>query len=314
MPLPLPNLDDRTYTNLLDEARALIPSLYPAWTDHNPTDGGIVLVELLAWLTEMVIYRVNQTPDAVYETFLRLLNGAEWTLEGDLDTAIRETVVLLRERYRAVTCEDFEYLATRQWPLSPQAKALATGGVVRRARCIPRRNLEPADAQERLAQAPGHLSLIVVPNASSDNSPPQPNDHLCEALRDWLDERRLLTTRHHVVGPDYVPVSITATLSLDEDADRQEMGAAAAREVKTFFDPLEGGDDHQGWPFGRAVYLSEVYQLLEQVPGVNYVENITLTADASRTLQAGDQLIGIALAPHELVAVQVNEKSFIIGE
>ena len=35
MPIPLPNLDDRTYADLTDEARALIPRLLRGWTDHN---------------------------------------------------------------------------------------------------------------------------------------------------------------------------------------------------------------------------------------------------------------------------------------
>ena len=129
MPLPLPNLDDRTYNDLLEEARALIPSLYPEWTDHNPTDPGIILIELFAWLTEMTIYHLNRVPDASYIAFLRLLRGPDWRLEGELDkerldAEIRETVLTLRERYRAATCDDFEYLATQAWPKTAEAHTL----------------------------------------------------------------------------------------------------------------------------------------------------------------------------------------------
>ncbi|MFW5667313.1 MAG: baseplate protein J, partial [Coleofasciculus sp.] len=63
MSLPLPNLDDRTYADLVEEARSLIPIECPEWTDHNPSDTGIILIELFAWLTEMVLYRVNRIPD-----------------------------------------------------------------------------------------------------------------------------------------------------------------------------------------------------------------------------------------------------------
>ena len=116
MPLSLPNLDNRTYTDLVNEARALIPSICPEWTDHNPADSGIVLIEMLAWLTEMILYRINQVPKANYETFLKLLNGPNWSLKRDLDTEIREAVLALSERYRAVTCDDYEYLVTEKWP------------------------------------------------------------------------------------------------------------------------------------------------------------------------------------------------------
>ena len=43
MPILLPNLDDKTYAGLVEEARALIASLYPEWTDHNPSDPGIAI-------------------------------------------------------------------------------------------------------------------------------------------------------------------------------------------------------------------------------------------------------------------------------
>ncbi len=68
-----PNLDDRTWQELVDEMRALIPRYAPAWTDHNPSDIGMSLIELFAWLAEGVIYRLNQVPEKNYLAFLNLL-------------------------------------------------------------------------------------------------------------------------------------------------------------------------------------------------------------------------------------------------
>ena len=73
MPLLLPNLDDRSWADLADEGRALIPVYGPEWTDHNASDPGITLVELLAWKTEMDIYRLNQVTDAERLRFLDLV-------------------------------------------------------------------------------------------------------------------------------------------------------------------------------------------------------------------------------------------------
>src|SRR4051812_27672969 len=100
MPIPLPNLDDRTFDDLTAEARSLIPTLQPTWTNHNVTDPGITLIELLAWLTEMLIFQVNQVPPAHYEKFLRLLNGPGWTRPDtqSLDAAARQSVLALRQR------------------------------------------------------------------------------------------------------------------------------------------------------------------------------------------------------------------------
>ena len=70
-------LDDLTLPQLLREARALIPTLDPGWTDHNPSDPGIALIELLAWLTELTAYRLDQLSEESRRVFLGLLAGAE---------------------------------------------------------------------------------------------------------------------------------------------------------------------------------------------------------------------------------------------
>lgn len=73
MPLPTPNLDDRLFQDIVDDAKRRIPYYCPEWTDHNVSDPGIALVELFAWMTEMLIYRINQVPDKNYVKFLELI-------------------------------------------------------------------------------------------------------------------------------------------------------------------------------------------------------------------------------------------------
>lgn len=73
MPLDAPVLDDRTFAQLLNEARSRIPRYAPEWTDHNDSDPGITLLQLHAWLTEMTLYRLNKVPELSYVKFLQLL-------------------------------------------------------------------------------------------------------------------------------------------------------------------------------------------------------------------------------------------------
>src|ERR1043165_3204620 len=73
MPLPTPQLDDRRFQDIVDQAKKLIPQYCPEWTDHNVSDPGVTLIELFAWMTEMLLYRVNQTPDKMEVKFLELL-------------------------------------------------------------------------------------------------------------------------------------------------------------------------------------------------------------------------------------------------
>lgn len=72
MPLPLPDLDTRRWSDLVDEGRALLPRYSSEWTDFNVHDPGITLVELFAWLSEELMYRANRIPDRHLRKFLEL--------------------------------------------------------------------------------------------------------------------------------------------------------------------------------------------------------------------------------------------------
>ena len=71
--LPKPNLDDRTFKDLVDEGVLRIPRYCPEWTNHNPADPGITLIEVFAWLTDQMLWRFNQVPWRQYIAFLELL-------------------------------------------------------------------------------------------------------------------------------------------------------------------------------------------------------------------------------------------------
>jgi hypothetical protein len=71
--IPVPNLDDRTHREIVEEALRLIPQYCPEWTNFNPSDPGVTLVELFAWMTEMAIYRLNKVTDKNFIAFLSLM-------------------------------------------------------------------------------------------------------------------------------------------------------------------------------------------------------------------------------------------------
>lgn len=74
--LPLPNLDDRRWPGLVQEAQALVPLYGPDWTDHNASDPGITFAELFAWLAEMDLFQLDQVPARHRRKFLALLGIA----------------------------------------------------------------------------------------------------------------------------------------------------------------------------------------------------------------------------------------------
>ena len=304
MPIPLPDLDDLTFAELTDQARALIPGLYPDWTDHNPSDPGIALVELLAWFTEMLLFGTNEIPDRNVDKFLRLLNGPDWApAEGEAQAdAVRGTLLRLSERYRATTADDYEYLVTHTWPGTGPALELGPAAGVRRVRCLPARNLSAPDPATRAQPAPGQLSVVVLPDPGPDPADvrPQPDPGLLAGLAAFFEPRRILTTGVHVVGPEYVDVGVGANLALREDAPPDAALASARAALSAFAHPYTGGLDGAGWPFGRAVYVSEVDAALERLPLIDFVEEVALTGPEP-ILDDDRQVCGVALDDHQLV-------------
>jgi len=346
MPLQLPNLDDRRYADLAAEARRLIPVHDPDWTDHNPSDPGITLLELFAYLTETLLYRLDRVTVENKRKFLKLLNGPDWLPGADLNADIRTTMLAVRARDRAVTAVDFEGLATEdfnQWlvalqqteqaarkagktvdqlcdtldagnPLKQWWRTTQLGGAeanlpsqmpaIARAACVPSRNLDRGTEAARTDYAPGHVSLIVLPQVPGLQQPPLRQK---TALWGYLDERRMLTTRHHVVGPRYVPFSAEIVVAAAVGASTGAVHDRVAGQLQRFLDPLTGGTTQDGWPFGRDVYVSELYEQIEAVEGVDYITDLMVFGAASPQDEqaqplwhpAGD-LIGLSFEQHHL--------------
>jgi predicted phage baseplate assembly protein len=71
--LPAPNLDDRHFQQLVDDAKRLVQQHCPEWTDHNVSDPGVTLIEAFAQMVDQLIYRLNRVPDLHYVKFLELI-------------------------------------------------------------------------------------------------------------------------------------------------------------------------------------------------------------------------------------------------
>ncbi|MFL6113507.1 MAG: putative baseplate assembly protein [Catenulispora sp.] len=73
MGLPAPDLDDRRFQDLVDDAKRMVQRRCPAWTDHNVSDPGVTLIETFAFMTDQLLYRLNRVPDRLYVKFLELI-------------------------------------------------------------------------------------------------------------------------------------------------------------------------------------------------------------------------------------------------
>lgn len=64
------------FEEIFKSAKSEIPKIYPGWTDHNPSDPGITILELLSYLAEVQQYHLNFIHKGHYLRYLKLLGTA----------------------------------------------------------------------------------------------------------------------------------------------------------------------------------------------------------------------------------------------
>ncbi len=195
------------------------------------------------------------------------LNGAD---AESLEQAVLQVPRILRTRDRAVTAEDFEVL-TQQ----------AGAGAIARVKCL----------SASASQCPGRVSLLVIPQANTDaidlglGIPPERfalTSRLQQQVLNYLDERRLLGVQVQLQVPEYVGVAVRAEVALEPACDnptaRREILNQLHVALYRYLNPLSGGPQGTGWPFGRRVHTSEIVTLLEKTVGVHYIKAVSLFA------------------------------------
>ena len=116
MTLPVPDLDDRTFQGLVDEAKRMIQRRCPEWTDHNVSDPGVTLVEAFAFMTDQLIYRLNRVPERLYIKFLELI-GVH--LRPPTPARVRETFWLSAPKDAVMTIPLGTRVSTLQTEVHP---------------------------------------------------------------------------------------------------------------------------------------------------------------------------------------------------
>lgn len=311
MPLEIPNLDDRNYTELVEEARSIIPQYAPDWTNHNPSDPGITLIELLAYISEILIYRLNRVTRDSRIKFLQLLRPVEPaeksrlkdsdTPLADIDEALRQAVLNLRHLQRAVTAQDYEKLIKKLTYAPEQSKIV-------RSKCFSGMNLKSFKNDSVECDNPGHVSVVIVPDGEHE---PEKMGSLLQYVRDELEPMRLLTTRLHIVPPFYLYLSLGVEIGIQPDADFDRVRSAAIKKMRKYFNPLPDENlNGEGWPFGRPIYLSEVYAQVEEVSGIDYVRNVSVLhlSQNSDAIDEDHTAVGIQIGVPSASTVGVNTR------
>ena len=310
MPLPVPNLDDRTFDQLVLEGRSLIPRYSQEWTNHNPSDPGITLLELFAWLTETALFQLNQVPDISIERFLQILNVCRKYSDAQpeaIDTTLQRALNALDTVTRTVTADDFETLAKAL--AADAAKELAADAAKKTGTAIipvPIARATFVVYTDPLCQPATPAALVIVVPDQPQAPKPIPSQDLTDKIFQQLRQHCLLTTRLHVVGPQYIDIDVQTTISRKSGSG--STSADFEQSIRTFLDPLRGGFDGTGWKFGRSVYYSEMYQWLETLLNVDHVESLAISSKSgqSKATREGVDIPSQALVSAAAVTVTVK--------
>jgi predicted phage baseplate assembly protein len=204
-----------------------------------------------------------------------------------LEHARQRASMEIRTRYRAVTAEDFEFLAGEASPRVARAVCIppASGGAVP-LHILP--HVFPADRQL------GYAELV-------------PDPPLMQEVAEYLDERRLIGTTVQLLPCKFRGLSVVVNLQASPLADTARVEEDVSHALYTYLNPLVGGSVvgfGDGWAFGRALNQGELYGVVHAVDGVEFVKILRIYETNLETGEQSPKPAGthIVLEPDELIA------------
>lgn len=210
----------------------------------------------------------------------RVANGASAVGGEDAETlemAMIRGPQMLRARARAVTTDDYEYLAMQATPEVARARAIGP-------------------TPEEIMSGRGAVRVLLVPASEHVDTPIPPNelrlgDRARAEVMDYLNARRLLTSMIKIEAPEYRFVSVEADVRARKRANKETLQDTIVRELYRFINPVNGGPEGEGWPWERSLFKSEMTALIQGIEGVEYVEDVRLlvadTATGTRSRVEG---------------------------
>jgi predicted phage baseplate assembly protein len=203
-----------------------------------------------------------------------------------VDAARARAALEIRTRYRAVTAEDYEYLATEASPRVARALRVQPEEPGVTLRILPR--VDPADRKLTIEE--------LTPDAN-----------LLELVGRHLDARKLIGVSVRLLPVRFRGVSVVANLQASPRADVQRIEREVRRALYVYLNPMIGGNAGSpsgGWPFGRSLNQGELYAIVHAFEGVEVVKilrlyEMDLVSGEQAAKAAGRQIL---LEPDEVIA------------
>jgi len=288
MPIKFPDLAARNYKDILDEMISSIPRYSEKWTNYNPSDPGITILEILAWIFDTNLYMINRIPEESYMNFMRLIAGASG-----------EEINLLLEKLRKDQNSDRNHIEILEFLKETEEnkrrgqstrdinemKAAALRFLNSDYRAVTRENfitLAIEATQNRAKGEPkvkraiihgfgnGIVEIIIISDTRDKYS------ELIKIVKEYLEPRRLICTKILVKEPVYSFIKIYIEVTCLSSTRSSITIKKIKKNILDFVDPVTGGDDKKGWPYGRPVSIYELFHIIEETEGVDHADKVIL--------------------------------------
>ena len=196
----------------------------------------------------------------------------------------RRAPELLRNRYRAVTVEDYEYLA----------REASTD--IQKVRCLPPRLFTEDDDLSSgveigtpwtyggLNRSTSSVNVIIIPAAPVANPRPLPSQDLIQEVFNYLEVRRPVATQLNVTYPRYIPISVRVNIGVWRSAIQNnltnitQLEAEVEEKIKLFLHPLWGGLEGNGWQIGQEIAIAELFKVIQPATEIGFISSLKIAA------------------------------------
>ena len=147
----------------------------------------------------------------------------------------------------------------------------------------------------------GSVRILVVPAAPIIDGKISfehlvPSEETMARILNALDGARLVGTRVIIEPPVYQGVTVVAQVKARPKISVVRVREEASRVLHRYFNPLVGGPDGKGWPWGRPIQSGEAYTALQEIRGVDFVEEIRVFGANPVTGERGQATTRLELA------------------
>lgn len=179
----------------------------------------------------------------------------------------------LRAHGRAVAPADYEVLALR-----------VRGAQVARARAVP--GFHPAFPGKPI---PGVVCVFVIPVGHLAGPPVADQNTLAAVSSALSSDLAPVGVEVVAAAPVFHSVRVVMSAVIDPARSRGDAVRDILQFLNKYLDPVEGGDDEQGWPFGGTLSnVTFVKKILADVKGVTAIPRLQFVVDGVRGATCSD--------------------------